>query len=162
MDDLEYLPYLRNLVQEVLRWKVVFPLGILHTCTQDNVYKGYSIPKGAVVIGNTWAISRDETLYDQPEVFNPDRFNDPSVPRAPEFGWGRRKCPGAHYAESLLAISIASILAAYDITSAKDEDGSDIVASAADTAGFEYRPLPFSCVISSRPTYRQLLVPGSS
>ncbi|KAH7326924.1 cytochrome P450 [Rhizoctonia solani] len=95
IEDLGSLPYLGNLVQEVLR--------------------GYFIPKGAVVIGNAWAMSRGETTYVQPEEFNPDRFSDPSVPPAPAFGWGRR---------------IASLLATFDFTMAKDEEGNDIVPSA--------------------------------
>jgi cytochrome P450 len=41
-------------------------------------------------IGNVWAMSRDKSVYGNPEVFNPDRFADPSVPPAPAFGWGRR------------------------------------------------------------------------
>ncbi|KAH7326925.1 cytochrome P450 [Rhizoctonia solani] len=162
MNDLKSLPYLGNLVQEVLRWQIVFPLGIPHTCTEDNVYRGYLIPKGAVVIGNAWAISRDETLYDQPEKFNPDRFNDPSVPPAPAFGWGRRKCAGFHYAESLLSISIASILATFNITMAKDNEGHYLVPSVADTPGFEHQPLPFTCIMTSRSAYRRRLIADDS
>jgi hypothetical protein len=36
------------------------------------------------------AMSRDENIYKDPEIFNPDRFVDPSVPALPAFGWGRR------------------------------------------------------------------------
>ena len=36
------------------------------------------------------AMTRNETLYKDPEIFNPDRFLDPSVPDAPVFGLGRR------------------------------------------------------------------------
>ncbi|KDN43393.1 hypothetical protein RSAG8_06177, partial [Rhizoctonia solani AG-8 WAC10335] len=161
ISDLEFLPYLKNLVQEVLRCQIVVPLGIPHTCTEDNIYKGYFIPKGAVVIGNAWAISRDETLYDQPEQFNPDRFNDATVPPAPAFGWGRRKCAGLHYAETLLSISITSILASYNIAMAKGKEGRDIVPSTEDSPGFEHQPLPFSCIMSSRSTHCRRLIAES-
>jgi cytochrome P450 len=36
------------------------------------------------------AMSRDESIYKDPEIFNPDRFLDPNVPPLPGFGWGRR------------------------------------------------------------------------
>ncbi|KAJ1306360.1 hypothetical protein OPQ81_007366 [Rhizoctonia solani] len=147
MDDLKSLPYLNNPVQEVLRWQVVFPVGIAHTCTQDNFYKGYLIPKGAIVFGNAWAMSRDETIYDRPEEFNPDRFNDRSVPQAPAFGWGRRKCPGVHYVESLLGISIASILATFNLNIAKDKMGRDILPLVEDTPGFQRRHVPFTFLL---------------
>ncbi|KAB5588625.1 Cytochrome P450 family protein [Ceratobasidium theobromae] len=129
MSDLDQLPYLKNLVQELLRWQPVLPLGVAHTCSQDNTYMGYFIPKGAIVMGNMWAMSRDENLYKNPEVFDPDRFLDPSVPPAPAFGWGRRKCPGSHYAEAMLHISIASILATFRISRAKDLEGKEDIPS---------------------------------
>jgi cytochrome P450 len=38
----------------------------------------------------TRAITRDENIYKDPEVFDPNRFQDPDVPYPPAFGWGRR------------------------------------------------------------------------
>ncbi|CAE6531694.1 unnamed protein product [Rhizoctonia solani] len=161
IDDLGSLPYVSNLVQEVLRWQTVFQIGVPHTCSQDDIYRGYFIPKGAIVIGNAWAISRDETVYVRPEEFNPDRFDDPSVPPAPAFGWGRRKCPGIHYAQSLLSIGIASLLATFDFTMAKDEEGNDIVPSVEDVPTLAYRPIPFTCVITCRSAHRRRLISDS-
>ncbi|KAG8722198.1 hypothetical protein FRC09_006638 [Ceratobasidium sp. 395] len=49
MDDRPRLVYVERLIQEVLRWRPVTPTGIPHACYQDNEYKGYRIPKGAIV-----------------------------------------------------------------------------------------------------------------
>ncbi|CCO30421.1 O-methylsterigmatocystin oxidoreductase Short=OMST oxidoreductase [Rhizoctonia solani AG-1 IB] len=105
IDDKESMPYVQAIVKEVFRWRSVTPLGKLvmlagavpklncpntftgaaHASIEEDVYKGYRIPKGA-----TMAISNDKMLYSSPERFNPDRFLDPSTPEAPVFGFGRR------------------------------------------------------------------------
>ncbi|QRW15419.1 cytochrome P450 family protein [Ceratobasidium sp. AG-Ba] len=90
IDDREDMPYVKNAALELLRWQPITPLAIPHAAMEDDTYRGYRIPKGAVVMGNTWAITRDESIYPDPERFDPDRFLDPSVPSAPAFGYGRR------------------------------------------------------------------------
>lgn len=32
------------------------------------------VPKGSLVVGNTWAVLHDPASYEDPESFNPDRF----------------------------------------------------------------------------------------
>ncbi|GAB1528409.1 hypothetical protein RhiTH_011603, partial [Rhizoctonia solani] len=49
MSDRERLPYMRKLIQEVLRWQPVAPTAIPHACWQDDNYEGYDIRKGTVV-----------------------------------------------------------------------------------------------------------------
>ncbi|CUA69023.1 O-methylsterigmatocystin oxidoreductase [Rhizoctonia solani] len=124
--DRERLPYVRNLIKEVLRWHPVAPLGLPHMCYQDDNYRGYDIEKGTIVIGNLWAMSRDDSIYPDPEAFNPDRYLDPTVPDIPSFGWGRRKCPGAHLAEASLFITIASMLSTLTFSKKKEADGVDV------------------------------------
>ncbi|CAE6502301.1 unnamed protein product [Rhizoctonia solani] len=124
--DWESLPYVQCIVKEVLRWRSALPLAIPHACIQEDVYKGYRIPKGAIVVGNSWAMSNDPSVYSDPDRFNPDRFLDPSVPDAPAFGFGRRICPGAHHAEAILFITAASMLSMFDIRPEVDMDGNPI------------------------------------
>lgn len=38
-------------------------LGIPHACSSDDIYKGYFIPKGAIVIGNTWLVWKLTFLF---------------------------------------------------------------------------------------------------
>ncbi|ELU37963.1 cytochrome P450 domain-containing protein [Rhizoctonia solani AG-1 IA] len=148
-EDKDRLPYIDNLINEVMRWQPVTPLGNLavpHACTQDDVYRNYRIPKGAIVkclvsrisssvisemalILESRSMSRNEEVYKNSECFNPDRFIDPQVPKIPAFGFGRRLCPGIHYAGASIYITIVSILAAYNITKAKDENGEEITPS---------------------------------
>ncbi|CAE7183727.1 unnamed protein product [Rhizoctonia solani] len=122
------LPYVRNLILEVLRWQPVTPTGgSPHVCSQDDVYRGYDIQKGTMVFGNTWAMSRDKNVYKKPDYFDPDRFLDPNVPHLPAFGWGRRKCPGMHFAEASLFLGISSLLTAFTFSRKKDKDGQELI-----------------------------------
>ncbi|CAE6527548.1 unnamed protein product [Rhizoctonia solani] len=126
MADRERLPYVNRLILELLRWRPVAPTAIPHRCFQDDVYRGYNIRKGTIVIGNLWAMSRDEKDYPDPEKFNPDRFLDPKVPPLPAFGWGRRICPGIHFGEASLFITIATILATFTFSKKRDSSGNFI------------------------------------
>ncbi|KAG9091822.1 hypothetical protein FS749_016224 [Ceratobasidium sp. UAMH 11750] len=124
MKDRSQLPYIGRLIQEVLRWRSVVPIGMPHASYQDDIYKGYRIPKGAIVFGN---IYHNPNAYKNPETFEPDRFLDPSVAVPPAFGLGRRACPGMYYAQSSLYILFVSILAVFRVEMARDENGNDIV-----------------------------------
>lgn len=48
------LPYLSAVVKETLRWESVTPLGVPHLLTKDDVYKGYLLPAGAIIVANSW------------------------------------------------------------------------------------------------------------
>ncbi|CAE6394858.1 unnamed protein product [Rhizoctonia solani] len=127
MADQERLPYVNNLIKELFRWYPALPLALPHTVFVDDNYRGYDIKKGTTVIGNVWAISHDEAVYQDPDTFNPDRYLDPSTPMAPVFGWGRRKCPGSHLAEASLFLSITSLLAVFTFARRRGPDGKEIV-----------------------------------
>ncbi|QRW23980.1 cytochrome P450 family protein [Rhizoctonia solani] len=128
MSDETQLPYIRNLILEVHRWQPVGPTGgPPHACYQDDVYQGYNIQKGTIVMGNLWAMTRDETVYQDPEHFNPDRFLDSNIPPVPTYGWGRRKCPGMHFAEASLFLAISSLLTNFNFLRKKDKEGKEII-----------------------------------
>ena len=52
--DKSSLPYIDAIMKECLRWQPVVPLGAARKSTIDDEYKGYLIPKGAVVMVNQW------------------------------------------------------------------------------------------------------------
>jgi len=115
--DEEQLIYLKAIYKELLRWHPVVPLGIAHRAVCDDEYRGMFIPKGSLLIGNAWTMLRDENTYGpHTDEFIPERFlkagvKDPDV----GFGFGRRICPGRHFAEQALFLTIASILHVYSI-----------------------------------------------
>ncbi|KAF5715048.1 cytochrome P450 monooxygenase [Fusarium mundagurra] len=129
-EDLERMPYIRQVMKESWRWRPPVALGHPHTTTRDIIYKDYRIPKGARIHLNAWAIHRDPTRYRDPDNFIPERFEgdtrssqesaaSPDVSKRDHFvfGAGRRICPGYHIADRSFAVSVMRILWAFDISS---------------------------------------------
>ncbi|KAJ8480991.1 hypothetical protein ONZ45_g15457 [Pleurotus djamor] len=95
--DQAELPYIEALTMELARWNSPVPISLPHATSIDDEYDGYYIPKGSIIIGNTWTLLNDAAIYPDPERFNPDRFivdgridvNIPD-PRDIAFGYGRR------------------------------------------------------------------------
>ncbi|KAJ7453392.1 cytochrome P450 [Mycena latifolia] len=165
-EDEESLPYVSALVKEVLRWKNVAPVGLPRRLTTDNEYRGYRLPAGSIVMGNIWAILHDEVMYPDPNAFKPERFlidgkPNPAV-RDPDaaFGFGRRICPGRHLATSSVWITIASILATFDIQKAVDDMGNVIEPTGEYTSSVISTPVPFKCSITPRSEAALVLIKG--
>ncbi|KAG1868676.1 cytochrome P450 [Suillus subluteus] len=132
LDDRASLPYLDAILREVLRWYPIIPLGGPHATSEDDVYDGYFIPKGAIVMVNQWALSRDEEMFPDASRFDPSRhltvdgkLKDPFVNHF-AFGHGRRICPGRWFVENSMWTAAAAILAVLRINHAKDSNGNRI------------------------------------
>ncbi|KAI0052063.1 cytochrome P450 [Auriscalpium vulgare] len=159
VSDRDNLPYLSALVKEVWRWNPSVPLGLAHRVTQDDIYRGFLIPEGATIYANIWAILHDEATYPSPSTFQPERFLDANGKLRPlsktddpgwvAFGFGRRICPGMFLAENSVFLYIASILYVYDISKARDVDGSEVEPEVEYT-GFISHPMPFKCRLLPR------------
>lgn len=52
--DRDTLVYTNAIIKEVLRWRPIVPLGMAHRVTQEDIYRGYLIPEGSVIIINAW------------------------------------------------------------------------------------------------------------
>ena len=49
-NDYEHLIYIQATMLESIRWIPVTPLGVPHSPTRDDEYRGYHIPKGATIL----------------------------------------------------------------------------------------------------------------
>jgi len=165
--DQSSLPYIEAICKECMRWQPVIALGIPHRCTVDDEYMGYFIPKGTLVIQNTWAILHDPEAYPHPETFDPERFLqdgelNPDIrdPGVAAFGAGRRICPGRHFSDMTLFMNVACILHTFNITRAFDAGGAPIEVEPRMTTGVISRPFPFECTIEPRSALAEALILG--
>ncbi|KAJ8501721.1 hypothetical protein ONZ45_g12057 [Pleurotus djamor] len=154
------LPYINAIIKEVVRWQPASPLAIAHACSVDDEYDGYFIPKGSIVVGNTWSILHDPQEYPEPDRFLPNRFlkADGSLndliqdPYTAVFGYGRRVCPGRYLGDSSLFSVVSSVLAVYDILPPVDKGGQPMNLEAKMTSGLLSYPEPYKCIIQPRST----------
>ncbi|PRQ39972.1 putative geraniol 8-hydroxylase [Rosa chinensis] len=126
--DIARLPYLQAIIKETFRIHPTIPFLLPWKAETNIEIGGYIIPKGARVLINFWAISRDPITWDNPNLFMPERFlgldnqidvtgkNFELIP----FGGGRRICPGLPLAVRMLHLMLGSLINCFDW---KLEDG---------------------------------------
>ncbi|GJE94427.1 cytochrome P450 [Phanerochaete sordida] len=151
--DRDSLPYLEAVLLEAMRLHPTAPMGVPHSTTADDIYRGMFIPKGTTILANSTALGMDAGVYRDPAEFRPERFLPPQsepLPTGIAFGWGRRMCPGRHLADASVWIVVASLLAAFEIVPAKDEDGQNIIPEIQWVNAITSHPAPFPCVIRPR------------
>ncbi|KAH9721453.1 BED-type domain-containing protein [Citrus sinensis] len=114
------LPYLFAVMKETLRLHPALPLLVPHCPTETSTVGGYTVPKGARVFVNVWAIHRDPSIWKNPLEFNPERFLNSKWDYSGSdfnyfpFGSGRRICAGIAMAERMFLYSVATLLHSFD------------------------------------------------
>ncbi|KAF9024346.1 cytochrome P450 [Hymenopellis radicata] len=120
---------------------------------EDDDYRGYFIPKGTTVIGNSWTILHDPSVFPDPSKFNPSRFKMGGRQHdhiSVAFGYGRRICPGRYMAVDQLWLSIAAVLSLFDIRSCGPTE-------ARFASGMISHPLRFRCEIKPRAHAKRII-----
>ncbi|KAM3261215.1 hypothetical protein ACQJBY_052087 [Aegilops geniculata] len=117
--DLAELHYMRMVIKETLRLHTPVPL-LNRKNGEDCKIMGYDILKGTNIYINAYAISRDPQHWNNPEEFNPERFENNNMDyngscfEFTPFGFGRRLCPGITFASSVLEMALANFLYHFD------------------------------------------------
>ncbi|PON52449.1 Cytochrome P450, E-class, group I [Parasponia andersonii] len=118
--DIAGLPYLQAIIKETFRLHPPAPLLLPRKAETDVEVCGYTVPKGAQVLVNVWAISRDPSIWDSPNEFIPERFLESNVDvkgrhfELLPFGGGRRICPGLPLATRMVHLMLGSLIHSFD------------------------------------------------
>ncbi|KAK8135037.1 hypothetical protein PG984_007049 [Apiospora sp. TS-2023a] len=110
--DLETLPLLNNVIDETLRLYGAAP-GALQRYVPEGgaTMAGHFLPAGTVVCTQAYTLHRDATVFEEPDIFDEDRFSRPQSPEQKlaftPFGMGSRVCLGIHLARMELRLATA-------------------------------------------------------
>jgi cytochrome P450 len=118
-EHIDKLPFTRAVLDETMRLFPPAPL-LARECIKDSVVGGRDIHIGDLMILGTYIMHRTERLWDDPLVFDPDRFlADPTLNRGKDkfqpFGAGPRVCVGAAFAVMEAMMALATLVRDYEI-----------------------------------------------
>jgi cytochrome P450 len=115
-EDLQQLAYTRAVLNESMR--LYPPAGILmRKIAKDTEIDGYSLKQGRLAIFSIYNIHHHPDFWQQPEVFDPERFLSDESRRFVfmPFGTGERVCIGNHFALLESQILLSMILRRFDV-----------------------------------------------
>ncbi|KAK8521727.1 hypothetical protein V6N13_021810 [Hibiscus sabdariffa] len=121
--DIKNLKYLQAIVKETLRLYPPGPLTGIREATKDCRIAGYDVPKGTRLIVNLWKLQRDPRVWENAELFQPERFmtthGDVDV-RGQNFEYmpfssGRRGCPGITFGLQVVHLTVAKLIQGFEI-----------------------------------------------
>lgn len=111
--------YMNLVIKEAMRIFPSIPI-FPRLLRKDMQFGKHVLPKGATVVASVLSLHRDPTIYENPTVFNPDRFNSENIGKIPKnaylpFGAGPRSCPGFRYGMQSATILVTSIIRKYKV-----------------------------------------------
>ncbi|MCI0804200.1 MAG: cytochrome P450 [Chloroflexi bacterium] len=125
------LEYLDAVTREVRRNNRLFASNFFDNVTQDTEYAGFDIPRGWKVTGVVYQTMQDESVFAEPDRFDPDRFTEPRreqdtatnayIPHGGGDPSGHR-CPAEDFATLLMQQTAVSLMRSHswDLVAGQD------------------------------------------
>ena len=121
---------------------------ITRSTSEDMELGGSHVPAGSLVILSPWIVHRHESVWSEPEKFDPQRFLPPAAGSTPgmrtayiPFGAGPRMCIGRDFAYAEAVLSLAMVCRAVQLQ----------------PSGPPVRPLPLVTIRPDRPALMRVI-----
>lgn len=129
------LPFSRQVIEEALRLYPPVWLYSRKAIADDNVC-GYDIPAGTNIFFTPYYLHRHEKYWDNPEIFNPDRFTPDEVKKRHKFAFipfsaGPRRCIGDYFSIVEMQIHLGTMAQKFKL---------ELVTENPDSQGIELDP----------------------
>jgi cytochrome P450 len=117
VEHLDVLPYTRMVIQEAMRlYPPVFGFS-RHAISEDEI-GGYRIRANSVIFVSQYCTHRHPAFWEEPEVFDPERFTEERSAGRPRFayfpfGGGPRQCIGSAFALMEAQLVLATVAQRY-------------------------------------------------
>ncbi|KAF2740022.1 phenylacetate hydroxylase [Polyplosphaeria fusca] len=117
----ERVPYVTALVKEILRFWTVIPICLPRVSIKSIEWKGAMIPAGTTFYMNAYAADYDDSHFDNPMEFSPERYLG-DTDGTPHYGYGAgsRMCAGSHLANRELFTAFVRLISAFEFKPPKD------------------------------------------
>ncbi|KAF8169586.1 cytochrome P450 [Mycena galopus ATCC 62051] len=164
LKDITRVPFVKALIDEILRLHPPFKMALPHATTDDIQFNGYFIPRGATVVFNNYAVTNDPEVFEDPALFKPERFLDSKFGTRPGmdtdfrdnfmFGGGRRICPGQYSVRRLINLVTMRLIWAFEFGEARNAQTNQHIPPNLGKESFNDKllslPRPFTCDIKPR------------
>lgn len=122
--NLSKLRLTRDVFREALRLYPPVPM-MVREASSAQEFRGRDVPEGAQIVLSAWHLQRHERLWDQPDVFDPDRYQTENGKKGLReaympFSAGPRVCTGAGFAMIEGVLMMASLLRAFRFDTVPD------------------------------------------
>ncbi|KAN0043148.1 hypothetical protein ACTA71_010786 [Dictyostelium dimigraforme] len=116
LSDRSSTPFLNATIKESMRITPITPFGVPRVTSKDFTIKGHFIPKGSNVVINYRALNYNQSIYKNPDEFNPNRFIGNSIDSFIPFSIGKRDCLGQQMANNELFLFVSNFILNFKIT----------------------------------------------
>ena len=140
--DRANLDYLEATLMETMRFANITPMSLIHAVPQEFTFKGFRIPRDALVIPNLDSVLFDVKAWGDPEKFRVERFLDEKgrvvIPEEwVPFSMGPRSCTAKFLARIELFLFVAAMIQKFEFVKA------DVLPPLEGVLGFTHAPEPF-------------------